>query len=85
MGLKNNEIKMELNEAFFKAMFIRAIKTLAQSFISVATLSYTSGEIDWKFILSSSLLAALLSMATSLTGLPEVKTDGEDSTISDRH
>lgn len=58
---------------FWRCAFIRAIRTMAQT--AVATIGTTAvlTDIDWKFILSSSLVAGILSILTSIaTGLPEV-------------
>lgn len=51
----------------------RAIKTVAQTFVAtIGTASYM-GAVDWKMVISASLLAGILSLATSVAGLPEVK------------
>ena len=51
----------------------RAIKTVAQTFgATIGTASYM-GAVDWKMVISASLLAGILSLATSIAGLPEVK------------
>lgn len=58
---------------WFKAAGIRAVKTVAQT--AIATIGTTSvlAQIDWKTVISASVLAGLLSLLTSLTGLPEIK------------
>lgn len=58
---------------WFKAALIRAIRTVAQT--AVATIGTTSviESVDWKIVISSALLAGILSILTSVTGLPEVK------------
>ena len=58
-----------------KAAGIRALKTLAQT--AVATIGTTAviGEVDWIMVASASALAAILSILTSVAGLPEVKED----------
>lgn len=55
-----------------KCAAIRAIKTLAQT--AIATIGTTSiiSEVDWRVVISASLLAAFLSILTSVAGLPEV-------------
>lgn len=51
---------------------IRAIKTIAQTIIATIGTSVAIGEVDWKLVLSTSLLAGFLSILTSIAGLPEV-------------
>jgi len=60
-------------KAWFKAAGIRALKTLAQT--AVATIGTTAfmGEVNWIAVASASALAAVLSLLTSVAGLPEVK------------
>ena len=58
---------------WIKAALIRAIKTLAQTAIAVIGSSAVFSQIDLKTLISASLLSAVLSILTSLAGLPEVK------------
>lgn len=60
-------------KAWIKAAGIRALKTLAQT--AVATIGTTAvfAEVDWIMVASASALAAILSLLTSVAGLPEVK------------
>lgn len=63
---------------FLKAASVRAIKTIAQTILSMITLGMGVFDVDWKMVLSASLVAGLYSILTSIvTGLPEVKYDGE--------
>lgn len=58
---------------WLKAAGVRAVKTVAQSFVAtIGTASYI-GAVDWKLVISASILAGILSLATSVAGLPEVK------------
>ena len=59
-----------------KAAGIRALKTFAQT--AVATIGTTAilSEVDWVVVASASALAAILSILTSVAGLPEVKESG---------
>ena len=66
---------MKLNWQWFKAALIRAVKTVAQTAVATIGVSATLGQVDWITVLSTSALAGILSLLTSLTGLPEVKTD----------
>ncbi len=56
-----------------KAAGIRALKTLAQTAVGVIGASAMVHEVNWQTVLSSAALAALLSLLTSVAGLPEVK------------
>ena len=56
-----------------KAAAIRAIKTLAQTAIATIGTTAVIEAVDWKVVVSASLLAALLSVLTSIAGLPEVE------------
>lgn len=62
-----------MNKKWFKAAGIRAIKTFAQTFASMITVGAALSEIDWKAVLSVSLVALIYSLVTSLAGLPELK------------
>lgn len=57
---------------WLKAALIRAVKTLAQTAIAAIGYSATVSEVDWKYVVSVSVLAAILSLLTSIAGLPEV-------------
>ena len=61
------------NSNWWKAAGIRALKTFCQTFIVMAGSAITLEEVSWKFAISASLLAALLSLCTSVAGLPEVE------------
>lgn len=65
---------------WFKAAGIRAIRTWAQTALATIGTAAAIHEVNWIFVLSASCLAALLSMLTSLAGLPEVKTEEIDRT-----
>lgn len=56
-----------------KAAAIRALKTAAQTFVATIGTTATIGAVDWKLVCSTSALAAILSIGTSLAGLPEVE------------
>lgn len=57
---------------WIKAAAIRAIKTICQAAVATIGTAAIISEIDWKYIVSASLLAGILSILTSLAGLPEV-------------
>lgn len=58
---------------WLKAAGIRAIKTVAQTFIATVGTAVFFAEVNWVAVLSASLLAGVLSLATSVAGLPEIK------------
>lgn len=58
---------------WFKAAGIRALKTFAQTMIATIGTTAVIENVDWKVVVSASLLAALLSLLTSIAGLPEVE------------
>ena len=64
----------EKTRLWIKAALIRAVKTMAQTAIATMSTSAVLSEIDWKVALSSTVLAGVLSLLTSIAGLPEVKT-----------
>lgn len=53
---------------------IRAIKTVAQAAIAGIGTAMAMGQVDWKYVLSASVLAGVLSILTSVAGIPEVGT-----------
>lgn len=63
---------------WWKAAGIRAIRTFFQTFVASIGSTALIESVNWKVIISASLLAAILSMATSLAGLPEVEEDPQE-------
>ena len=58
--------------AWIRAAGIRAIKTMAQTFIATVSTAAVLSDVDWRFTASAVVLSGILSLATSLAGLPEV-------------
>lgn len=58
---------------------VRAVKTVAQTFVATVGTSAVMSAVDWKMVVSASILAGILSIATSVAGLPEVNADEDIS------
>ena len=63
----------EKAKKWLKAASVRAIKTVAQTAIATIGTSAVMGEVNWLMVGSASLLAGILSLLTSVAGLPEIK------------
>lgn len=66
-------MKKIINKEWFKAAGIRALRTVAQTAIATIGTSAAIEAVDWKLVLSASCLAGILSMLTSVAGLPELE------------
>ena len=64
-----SKIKLQL---WIKAALIRAIKTMAQAAIAMIGTAVVISDVDWKLTISASIVAGILSILTSIAGLPEV-------------
>ena len=58
---------------WFKAAGIRAVKTMAQTAVSMLTVGQAVLDVNWLNVLSVSFVAGVISMLTSVAGLPEVE------------
>ena len=61
-----------MNKTWWKAAGIRAIKTVAQTAVATIGTSAAMGDVNWLMVGSSAALAGILSLLTSVGGLPEV-------------
>ena len=74
--LKNSVFKPSVDtQKWLKAAVIRAVKTMAQAAIAGIGAAAAMGQVDWKYVLSASALAGVLSMLMSITGIPEVESE----------
>lgn len=64
---------MDAFKKWSRAAGIRAVKTWAQVAVALIGTSVTLGEVDWAYILSGAALSAVLSVLTSVAGLPEAE------------
>ena len=62
-----------MNKKWWKAAGIRAVKTVAQAAGATIGTAAAMGQVDWKFVVSASALAGVLSLLTSVAGLPELE------------
>lgn len=58
---------------WWKAAGVRAVKSMAQSAVATIGVSTTIGAVDWKVVASTAIVTGILSLLTSVAGLPEVE------------
>lgn len=68
---------------WIKAAGVRALKTVAQTAVAMIGTAVAFSQVDWMMVLSASLLAGVLSLLTSVAGIPEV--DGGASPFDAKH
>lgn len=64
---------MEKFKKWIKAAGVRAVKTVAQTAVATIGTSAVLGDVNWVMVASASTLAGVLSLLTSVAGIPEVK------------
>lgn len=71
---RNNVFKVSVDtKEWAKAVAVRAVKTMAQTAGAMLVMGQTANEIDWMNVLSVSFVAGVISILTSIGGVPEVK------------
>lgn len=71
--LKNCVFRADVDTIrWVKAAGIRAVKTMAQTFVATIGSAAVMGEVNWPMVASASVLSGILSVATSIAGLPEL-------------
>ena len=66
-----------MSKTWFKAALVRCIKTICQTAVATIGTAAAIGSVDWRLVASASVLAGILSLLTSLAGLPEVQKNDE--------
>lgn len=71
---KNNVFKVSVDtKKWAKKAGVRAIKTMAQTAVGVIGTSAVIASVDWKMVVSSAIVAGVVSILTSVAGIPEVE------------
>ncbi len=71
--LKNCVFRADVDTIqWVKAAGVRAVKTMAQTFVATIGSAAVMGEVNWPMVASASVLSGILSVATSIAGLPEL-------------
>lgn len=60
---------------WLKKAGVRAVKTMAQTFVATIGAASILSEVDWVVVLSATVLSGILSVATSVAGIPEVESE----------
>lgn len=77
---KNCVFKLSVNtKEWIKASAIRAIKTMAQTAVGLIGTSVMISDVSWQVVVSASLLSGLVSILTSIAGIPEVPSEEKES------
>lgn len=66
-----------MTKEWLKAAGMRSLKTVAQTAVALISTNLLISEVDWRMVVSASVLAGLLSILTSVAGLPEVSVNKE--------
>lgn len=69
-----------MDKLWWKYALYRACRTVAQTACAVLSTAYVLSDVDWVTVISASVLAGILSLLTSLAGLPEVEMERANDT-----
>ena len=73
---KNSVLKASVNaKEWAKKAAIRAVKTMAQTAVAVIGTSTVVAAVDWKIVVSSAVVSGVVSILTSVAGIPEVESE----------
>lgn len=70
--MNNLKAKGVFSKTWWKAAGLRAVKTMAQTFVAMSASAIVLQDLDWMYTGSAVILAGVLSVATSIAGIPEV-------------
>ena len=81
---KNSVFRMNVDTIeWCKKAGVRAVKTMAQSAIGAIGAAATLGAVDWRIVCSTAALAGVLSLLTSVAGIPEVEGTEKEVEVND--
>lgn len=77
--LKNCVFNVSVDtKQWLKAAGVRAVKTMAQTFVATIGTAMVLEAVDWCMVISASVLSGVISIATSIAGIPEVQANREE-------
>lgn len=75
---KNSVFRVSVDtKKWFEAAIVRAVKTIAQAAIAGIGTAMAMGDVNWEYVLSAAALSGIISVLTSVAGIPEVSSDVE--------
>lgn len=77
--MNNLKAKGVFSKSWWKAAGLRAVKTMAQTFVAMSASAIVLQDLNWAYTGSAVVLAGVLSIATSIAGIPEVTVNETES------